>query len=786
MGGLEMLCLGYRREMPDVHIAYDDKDFNRVKAKLEADQRVRLPDGMNPLFPAKILVRTGPGYKDEGCSDAATIEVDIIPPGSHGTPPNGMLSSNLVLLSLKEPRRKTFRGLNMLHLVKSLVHYCRIRDLLWDPRKDILFLCRHYGEDIQSIRDQLDQKAVQQNFLGTPFFSRLAAEDRRRCYQILLGKEPPPVLETSSTASHTSQKHSHSTLEAPKPRISPHKSAPALNMRISEFMAPPLTSKPKPSRQHPTNIGPQPVELMAPSQPPSDLRVLGQDLRPRYRCTGVSIDRRFSPEGLQTMDTSQNKQVIILPPSGQHGGLVHHARHKSTQDMLDARPMATSPLAPSRGIIHTRNSMPNLDASFSNSIVSKEFAQSNFSLGGSSLQQHQSQYRVSPVEMSATPAPYSSRQSDLKPHLRSRGDNLPHLASGKSNSPNTNKPVSPRGGTVFQGPQQVRIETSGNLLPSSQTGSLHVVRPEGEPAPLQQWVPNSDELTRKLHLVGSEGVYQAPSKQNLPTQNNTSQEPTQSTFVFELDAAAPRSNNIIAELSANIDAALQTHKQGDDQPQELPSDSVIPKVYNKEVFEDYPKSPPIAVASPPQHQEDIRPPNPRTQSAPLAALPASLMVGGRSNHHAHHRVPSNSVPSQTASVQITDTKTNASRYSQYYSPPSSTPNSNHASPQLSAAPSSAYKAYHPPSMQLSPPEVQNLPITLAERSDRPSSFGALKDVDGAHHYFRSHKRDASHDSHASSASHDSSKLAQEYQAELPDYGEGYGWGSRTAGERAKQ
>lgn len=39
MGGLEMLCLGYRRGMPDLQIAYDDKDFHRIKAKLESDQR---------------------------------------------------------------------------------------------------------------------------------------------------------------------------------------------------------------------------------------------------------------------------------------------------------------------------------------------------------------------------------------------------------------------------------------------------------------------------------------------------------------------------------------------------------------------------------------------------------------------------------------------------------------------------------------------------------------------------------------------------------------------------
>ncbi|KAF2032498.1 hypothetical protein EK21DRAFT_98894 [Setomelanomma holmii] len=81
MGGLEMLCLGYRREMPDLQLAYDDRDFHRIKAKLEADQRVRLPEGMNSLFPAKVLVRTGPQYKDEGCTQAADIEVDLVPPG---------------------------------------------------------------------------------------------------------------------------------------------------------------------------------------------------------------------------------------------------------------------------------------------------------------------------------------------------------------------------------------------------------------------------------------------------------------------------------------------------------------------------------------------------------------------------------------------------------------------------------------------------------------------------------------------------------------------------------
>jgi hypothetical protein len=39
MSGLPMLCLGYKREMPALHIAYDDKDFERLKSKLESDRR---------------------------------------------------------------------------------------------------------------------------------------------------------------------------------------------------------------------------------------------------------------------------------------------------------------------------------------------------------------------------------------------------------------------------------------------------------------------------------------------------------------------------------------------------------------------------------------------------------------------------------------------------------------------------------------------------------------------------------------------------------------------------
>ena len=39
LGSLAMLCLGTQREIPDIHVVYDDMDFQRIKMKLETDSR---------------------------------------------------------------------------------------------------------------------------------------------------------------------------------------------------------------------------------------------------------------------------------------------------------------------------------------------------------------------------------------------------------------------------------------------------------------------------------------------------------------------------------------------------------------------------------------------------------------------------------------------------------------------------------------------------------------------------------------------------------------------------
>jgi len=36
---------------------------------------------MNPLFPSKMVIQTGPSFLDTGCTDPATIEVTLVPSG---------------------------------------------------------------------------------------------------------------------------------------------------------------------------------------------------------------------------------------------------------------------------------------------------------------------------------------------------------------------------------------------------------------------------------------------------------------------------------------------------------------------------------------------------------------------------------------------------------------------------------------------------------------------------------------------------------------------------------
>ncbi|KAH7089234.1 hypothetical protein FB567DRAFT_426404, partial [Paraphoma chrysanthemicola] len=424
LGGFEMLCLGYRREMPDLQLAYDDRDFHRIKPKLESDPRVRLPEGINSLFPAKILVRTGPQYKDEGCTQAADVEVDLLPPGSNGTPPSGSLAKNLVLVSFKtDGKLRSYKGLNMLHLVKSLVHYCRVRDLAWDPRKDLLFLCQHYGEEVQSIRDHLDPRAVQQNFLGTPFFSRLGSADQHRCYQILLGTKPPPAMALTPPASN--HKHSASHAESgTRPRVISHKSSPSLNVQPSTgLLSPPLGGKRKAPTQELSEL---PAPVNSKSHVVSELPAPARDSRSRYRPISAPVTREGSPSELP----STTSNVRPTQP------LSHPGMPSYTQSAMQQ--------TPATGMANSHFQIPGSHSNISPPGVTQSQTAAHTSQSNRfSAYTYPSHMQVSPIEMSATPAPSNPGQHYLKSQLGLAGD-FPPAQQNVRNMPITPRPLPPQ------------------------------------------------------------------------------------------------------------------------------------------------------------------------------------------------------------------------------------------------------------------------------------------------------------------------------------------------------
>lgn len=54
LGGFQMFCLGNGREVSDLHFAYEDKDFNRIKKKIDSDRRCVNTDFMKGVLLTSI------------------------------------------------------------------------------------------------------------------------------------------------------------------------------------------------------------------------------------------------------------------------------------------------------------------------------------------------------------------------------------------------------------------------------------------------------------------------------------------------------------------------------------------------------------------------------------------------------------------------------------------------------------------------------------------------------------------------------------------------------------
>lgn len=328
----------------------------------------------------------------------------------------------------------------MLYLVKTLVHYCRVRDLAWDPKKDLLFLCQNYSEQVQSIRTQLDQLAVQQNFLAAPFFAQLPVEDQSRCYLVLLGTGPPPTMAITPPPPLFSHKHSASDTDASmRPRLSSHKSSPSLNTHTpAGLLSPPLPGKPRSVSSHLSVGGSQTSEVSnSPDvrvQKPSELSAATRDSRSRYRQVSAPNTRQVSPVEIQNMVpiTGHVRQRSQPPPMS-----THRLLHKPAPMNHLQPPSQRQSFVPA----HPRESMSSHSVGMSGPVPPYAFAQTPaLNHSGSGLQQYQ--HHLSANGVYATPIIGNPGQQHLKAQL-GLGDNVLPQQNHISNQPITPRPIPP-------------------------------------------------------------------------------------------------------------------------------------------------------------------------------------------------------------------------------------------------------------------------------------------------------------------------------------------------------
>jgi hypothetical protein len=381
-----------------------------------------------------------------------------------------------------------FKTLNVHYLLATSLSHCKARDLCWDPRKDVLFLCKNETVEIQRIRTRLNIKEVKELFLGAPFFSRLHIQDQRLCYRTLLNTEPPPTMAI--------------TPPAPQPLAQPHPRQ-RVSERSNETRAPHSRYRnvigQSSSSDGPTENGagtearPQPMDYL-------------QDPRRANRIQGVQWVKSAKPEPISAAAAAKQARKSMPNLMG-------------PQNIAPNLGKECAPRQQDRQQYHSLSRVDHLDNQRASSTLSR-----------SSQLEYGRDFQ--PAYTNATNA--------------SAVDDQSNSLDQRTMTERTNSTKSDSTGTSVQGIQSQKgslhiASPEGKMAPHQQyfdenvtltRGRLHVVGPEGIYGTAENQQKHAQPQSQhQRHLS-------APSLRVEPT------------FVFELDATAPAKSMFVAELPA--------------------------------------------------------------------------------------------------------------------------------------------------------------------------------------------------------------------------------------------
>ena len=617
----------------------------------------------------------------------------------------------------------------MLYLVKTTLQYCKSQELAWDPKKDLNFLCRNYASEIQKIRQQLNQKEIQDMYLSTSYFAKLSPDDQRKSYNVLLDKDPPPLMSITPPPPQLGQKLLNSAPgNSLKPPLLSHKSSPALSTGAqppSKFLSPPKPGKPKSRPAQP------PLNALANQATPTGPHA---QMVPIYSTTSDSRSRYRATSAPNAPNAGVNKSSQLAAPAS--------SSRPMSMDSRGSQQQANPGFYSTARAVGVQNG-PNFSRPQVVQVQPNAHAAQSAQSMGPALQKSMPNLKPSPTAQVPLPTsshkiiPPGPRASYIPPQSASSAIPPASIPGARGMEPKSPPPQH-----AFQGTphgqhvnDRARLSnSSGAFLSKTAPVLAHGNMPLSNQRPQQQHnrsvlsgalnsnppsVESSSAPAAGLRLVGPEGVYSSPTKANQAKRSpptgalsnagnpHTASGPvsrppvsTQATFAFELDASPGQP----------IARSLP--------PQELPTNLIMSKLMHSSA----PQAPSIAqgpqqmqnhtsskpqLAAPPEFAHlahDVVPPlsppiNAVSQSSiphnelfPTDNIPMSLMAGGaarqrspnRSPHQSPQRTPQHS-PQPSQNMQ-----TNASRYTRYFSP-SSSPNNGQMQPYT--APVSEYKAY---------------------------------------------------------------------------------------------
>ena len=385
-----------------------------------------------------------------------------------------------------------FKSLNIQYQVATLLSYCKARDLFWDPKKDILYLCKNENEEVRSCRGQLNVKDVKESFLGTSFLSRLSPEEQHLCYRTLLGTDPPPTMSITPPAPQNiaQPKSKLGGTDLSTENTSPRSRYRNVNGHRSSSNGIPTT---------------QNAKLLAMGQ--------AQDTKQTSRIQGVQCVQSAKPQTVST-ETAARRAHKSMPnlAAVQDKVIASFPGHPASKMVMNERqqhiPTQITPQLGSR--------IPNGPQKVQSS--------STLEFGGAFQPAYIQQRNEHVITKQASPPGRKSPPHRTPPP---RSDSTGTLVEGLQSQKGSLHVISPEG---QQSPPQQNFDGKE----TSERGRLRLVGPEG--------VYGAPETPKRIEE--SHGQRQRHNSAPPPIQN-------QQGFIFELDAAQTPTSTFIAELPAD-------------------------------------------------------------------------------------------------------------------------------------------------------------------------------------------------------------------------------------------